>query len=86
MIRHSLIIFDVDGTIVDHNNELIPGVREKIMDLFANNDLWCWSHGGEKYANTVLEKHGLNPFFEKVLDKPFYYVDDLESCGMERVK
>lgn len=76
----------MDGTIINHHGELLPGIREKIMELFEHNILWCWSHGGADYADKILVNHDLKKFFSKVLDKPFYYLDDLESCGMMRLE
>ena len=86
MIRDSLIIIDVDQTIIAHNDNLLPGVKDKIIHLFEHNRLWCWSHGGKDYALKVLKRHGLNGFFDKILDKPFYYIDDIKEAGMIRLE
>lgn len=83
--KHTLIAIDVDGTLIDHKGELLPGVKEKIITWFEHNTLWCWSHGGKDYARKVLKQHDLLKYFPKVLDKPFYYLDDLPECGMFRL-
>lgn len=83
--KNSLIVIDVDGTLVDHNYSLLPGMKERVIELFEFNDLWCWSHGGKDYARKILKKHKLTKYFKKVLDKPFHYIDDLDCCGMERM-
>lgn len=82
----ALIAIDVDNTIIDHNNNLKSGIKDMIIRLFEHNTLWCWSHGGEEYARSVIKQHNLEMYFNKVLDKPFFYIDDLEACGMERLE
>lgn len=85
MIKNAIIIIDIDDTIIDHNDNLLPNVREGIMALFEFNELWAWSHGGKDYALKVLKSHELRGYFTKVISKPNYYIDDLSEAGMMRI-
>lgn len=74
------IAIDVDGTLINFKDELLPWVKEKLPLLSQNNTLYCWSHGGVEYAKEVLERHGLTQYFKDVIPKPFIAIDD---CGKD---
>lgn len=46
-----------------------------------------WSAGGAKWAKTVVDGLGLEPFVDVVLCKPSIYIDDcpIENWGLQRV-
>jgi hypothetical protein len=71
------ISIDVDLTIVDENEELLPGVIEGLKTLKDNGFmLTLWSHGGEDRARMIARKHNLCCFFDGYATKPDLLVDD----------
>src|ERR1051325_1797412 len=71
------ISIDVDLTIVDESEELLPGVAEGLKALRDKGFLLTlWSHGGEDRARMMARKHNLCCFFDAYATKPDLLVDD----------
>ena len=71
------ISIDVDLTIVDENEELLPGVVEGLKTLKDNGySLMLWSCGGEERARLIARKHNLRCFFDEYATKPDLVIDD----------
>ena len=71
------ISIDVDLTIVDENETLLPGVVEGLNALKDKGFmLTLWSHGGEDRARMIARKHNLCCFFDGYATKPDLIVDD----------
>ena len=71
------ISIDVDLTIIDENENLLPGVVEGLKALKDKNySLTLWSHGGEERARMIARKHNLCCFFDGYATKPDFLVDD----------
>jgi hypothetical protein len=71
------ISIDVDLTIVDENEDLIPGVVDGLKALKDKGFmLTLWSHGGEDRARMIARQHHLCCFFDGYATKPDLVVDD----------
>ena len=71
------ICIDVDLTLINENEELLPGAREGLK-LFKDKgyELTLWSYGGEDRARAMARKHGLCCFFDGYATKPDIVIDD----------
>jgi len=68
---------DVDLTLIDMDDHLLPGVVEGLQFLRRKGfKLICWSMGGEDYAKSVCERYGIDKYFDLFLDKPHGIIDD----------
>ena len=77
-MKNANIFVDVDMTIVDHNQELIPGVREGLQRLVeCGCHLFLWSTAGGKHAKAMAAIHGLTALFEGFSTKPDIVIDDM---------
>ena len=75
-MKHEEIYIDVDGTLIDHNNNLYSGVREALAYLNKWYTLVCWSFGGADYARSVCESHSISEQFVRFETKPQIVIDD----------
>lgn len=72
------ISIDVDGTILDANEKLLPHVRESLQSLKdAGHCLQLWSAGGADYAYKHALKNKLTDLFESYAKKSDVAIDDL---------
>jgi phosphoglycolate phosphatase-like HAD superfamily hydrolase len=72
------IFVDVDLTLVDHNQNLIPGAREALQRLVDNGcHLFLWSTAGQKYAAGIAARHLLSDLFDGFAAKPDIIIDDV---------
>ncbi len=68
---------DVDLTMIDHDDNLYPGVAKGLRHLKEKGyRLICWSGGGMEYARRMCEKQKIEGFFDYFLDKPAMIIDD----------
>jgi hypothetical protein len=76
------ISIDVDGTILDANEKLLPHARESIQLLKDAGDcLQLWSAGGADYAYKHALKNKLTDLFESYAKKPDVAIDDLPETA-----
>jgi hypothetical protein len=76
------ISIDVDGTILDANENLVPQARENIERLKnAGHCLQLWSAGGADYAYKQALKNKLTDLFESYAKKPDIAIDDLPETA-----
>lgn len=80
------VFIDVDLTIIDLQNRLLPDVREKLEELSRKYVLVAWSAAGAAYVEDVLQFHGLRSLFSFVLSKPFILIDDTPETILARTK
>lgn len=80
------VYIDVDLTLIDLQNRLLPHVRERIEELANKYVLIAWSAAGAAYADDVLRFHGLRQYFSYVLSKPFILIDDTPETILARTK
>lgn len=83
-----IVAFDVDGTLIDDNDQERTVITELLMLLWALKfEIWVWSGGGQDYAERWVEKLGLGPFVVRVLAKdpalkPHLAIDDAEGADL----
>ena len=76
------ISIDVDGTILDANENLLPHVRESLQLLKdAGHRLQLWSAGGADYAYKHALKNQLTDLFESYAKKSDIAIDDLPETA-----
>ncbi len=76
------ISIDVDGTILDANEKLLPHVRESLQLLKdAGHCLQLWSAGGADYAYKHALKNQLTDLFESYAKKSDVAIDDLPETA-----
>ncbi len=71
------ISIDVDLTIIDKNQALLPNVVEGLVALKTKGyKLSLWSSCGKNYAVQIAQMHKLEGFFDEYASKPDIVVDD----------
>lgn len=85
-LERLIVAFDVDGTLLDHNNK----PREKVLALYRafealGYEMWVWSGGGLGYAQSCAHRLGLSPDKVLVKDrklKPHLAFDDIKDTDL----
>lgn len=76
------ISIDVDGTILDENERLVPQARESLQRLKdAGHSLQLWSGGGGEYAEKIARKFNLSDLFDSYAKKIDVAIDDLPETA-----
>ena len=76
------ISIDVDGTILDENEGLVPQARESLQRLKdAGHHLQLWSGGGGEYAEKIARKFNLTHLFDSYAKKIDVAIDDLPETA-----
>lgn len=76
------ISIDVDGTLLDADENLVPQARESLRRLkAAGYCLQLWSAAGADYAHKCATKHDLAGFFDSYATKPDVAIDDLPQTA-----
>ncbi len=76
------ISIDVDGTLLDENENLNPQSSEKLLQLQSKGHrLQLWSTGGADYAKKIAIKFGLTGFFESYATKADVAIDDIPESA-----
>lgn len=57
------VMIDVDGTLIDGQHNLFPGVKEKLKLWADKYDLECRSHTGGAFAEKILKRYDLLEYF-----------------------
>ena len=77
------ISIDVDETLLDENGDLIPQVREKLLQLKSKGHrLQLWSTGGADYAIKTAMKFELTDLFDSYATKPDVAIDDIPGSAL----
>lgn len=80
IMKNANIFIDVDLTLVDANQRLLPGAREALVNLKSKGcHLFMWSSFGTDYCRKIAELHRLTDFFEGFAAKPDIVIDDMPS-------
>jgi hypothetical protein len=75
------ISIDVDGTLLDENEEVDPQARKLIEQLKAEgHSLQLWSTGGADYALRIATERGLADLFDSFGTKPDVAIDDIPEA------
>ncbi len=76
-MKNANVFVDVDLTLVDMNQRLLPGAKESLEKLKASGcHLFLWSTGGAEYARKIAAAYGLTDLFEGFTAKPDIIIDD----------
>lgn len=83
-MKNANIFVDVDLTVVDQNQKLIPGVKEALQKLVDRGcHLFLWSTAGKKHAEAQASIHGLADLFEGYAAKPDIVIDDMPGTVLK---
>jgi len=63
------IAFDVDGTLLDFNNNPRWEVLDMLRFLSKKHTIIVWSGGGKEYAETIARKLMITPYISKCCAK-----------------
>ena len=85
-IEPLIVAFDVDGTLIDYNNQ----PREDIIALYRafqalGYEMWVWSGGGETYAESWCRRLGITAdrvFAKDNKLKPHLAIDDAKDADL----
>ena len=76
------ISIDVDGTILDENEGLVPHTRESIQRLKdAGHYVQLWSGGGAEYAEKIARKFSFAHLIDSYAKKADVAIDDLPETA-----
>ena len=103
----TIIAFDIDGTLItnadpDREHSVVSEKEVPYEDLvnalkmfsrFKNVKIVVWSGGGKKYAETIGNRLGLDPYVWKYASKleapnlialgyPIVAIDDIQDCTL----
>lgn len=75
-MRLPFCYIDVDLTLVDLNCKVYPQAVKELPRLMQKYTLVAWSAGGKDYAERVLRDNHIIKYFDYVLSKPSFLIDD----------
>jgi phosphoglycolate phosphatase-like HAD superfamily hydrolase len=76
-MKNANVFVDVDLTLVDMNQRLLPGAKEALEKLKASGcHLFLWSTGGADYALRIATAYKMEHLFEGFVAKPDIIIDD----------
>jgi len=79
-MKNANVFVDVDLTLVDDQQRLLPGAKEALHRLVeAGCHLYLWSTAGADYARKIAALHQLTELFEGFCPKPDILIDDMVS-------
>jgi phosphoglycolate phosphatase-like HAD superfamily hydrolase len=77
-MKNANIFVDVDLTLVDADQKLLPGATEALAKLRDKGcHLFLWSTNGADYARKIASLYNLTEMFEGFAAKPDIIVDDM---------
>ena len=77
-MKNANVFIDVDLTLVDANQKLLPGATEALTKLRNKGcHLYLWSTNGADYAKKIANLYGLIDLFEGFVSKPDIIIDDM---------
>lgn len=77
-MKNANVFVDVDLTLVDANQKLLPGATEALTKLRDKGcHLYLWSTNGADYAKKIAILYGLTDLFEGFVSKPDIIIDDM---------
>ena len=83
-MNNANVFIDVDLTLVDHNQRLMPGAQEGLQKLIDKGcHLFLWSTAGIPHAKAMAMEHKLEHFFEGYAAKPDIIIDDNPASVLE---
>ena len=77
-MKNANVFVDVDLTLVDANQKLLPGATEALAKLRDKGcHLFLWSTNGADYARKIASLYHLTELFEGFSAKPDIIIDDM---------
>lgn len=77
-MKNANVFIDVDLTLVDANQKLLPGATEALAKLRDKGcHLFLWSTNGADYARKIASLYHLTEMFEGFAAKPDIIIDDM---------
>ena len=77
-MKNANVFVDVDLTLVDADQKLLPGAPEALARLREKGcHLYLWSTNGEEYARKIANLYGLAKMFDGFVAKPDIIIDDM---------
>ena len=77
-MKNANVFVDVDLTLVDANQKLLPGATEALAKLRDKGcHLFLWSTNGADYARKIASLYQLIEMFEGFSAKPDILIDDM---------
>ncbi len=77
-MKNANVFVDVDLTLVDASQRLLPGAREGLQRLREEGcHLFLWSSCGAEYCRKIAQLHCLAELFEGFTAKPDIVIDDM---------
>jgi phosphoglycolate phosphatase-like HAD superfamily hydrolase len=82
-MKNANVFVDVDLTLVDANQKLLPGAKEALAKLRDKGcHLFLWSTNGADYARKIASLYNLTELFEGFAAKPDIIIDDMPSTAL----
>ena len=82
-MKNANIFVDVDLTLVDASQKLLPGATGALARLRDKGcHLFLWSTNGGDYARKIAALHGLTGLFEGFVSKPDIIIDDMPGTAL----
>ena len=78
-----LITFDVNGCLVDENENPRPEILALLQALRGKNKIYIWSGNGFEYANKIAKKIGIDKYIDGILSKYGTFKPDLAIDDQE---
>jgi hypothetical protein len=83
-MKNANIFVDVDLTLVDANQMLLPGASEALAKLRDKGcHLFLWSTNGGEYARKIASLYHLTDMFEGFSSKPDIIIDDMPGTVLK---
>ena len=88
------IAFDVDGTLIDENDNVNERIRSILVGLasFKNVKIVVWSGGGELWARQVGNRIGIDNYVDRYASKmewqeiqPDIAIDDIQDTAIGKI-
>ena len=77
-MKNANVFVDVDLTLVDANQKLLPGATDALAKLRNKGcHLFLWSTNGAAYARKIAGLYHLTEMFEGIAAKPDIIIDDM---------
>ena len=82
-MKNANVFVDVDLTLVDAHQKLLPGVTEALAKLRDKGcHLFLWSTNGADYARKIASLYNLTEMFEGFAAKPDIIIDDMPATAL----
>lgn len=81
----SVVVFDLDQTIIDDRLELLHGAVKPLIGAIINRFTYrvLWSHGDAVHVKRALKKHSMEHMWDAVMVRPFDTTETAnKSLGM----